>query len=342
MWRWVDAQKGHVKRFFADLVRHQSRPVPICKTIMGFLLILVIIQIKLHCQCTFLQSIPSNGFLIYFPSRFTFSSSRSRADLRFWSARQVRHPLQQPGLGLRQVWGAAGQDGEELSGSGRREEAQVCGFPLHRQRKVREARVEQVACFGCRLLSSQEARLTQLFFTYSSSLSHGYCYEDMSSSLPEYPSSPVTFGSSSSRKKPNVCVFFLFACVCLCQERLPKANGGPADSQGHLQLLCGHHVVLHQNRLLCAVWQREHRHLRAGDGQAGDELRVWVVRLLPPKLFPFLLFYFIFIFIFSLQGAEDGVRQGLGEFDEKKIVSKGRELVFCITLAPFPTLFLFF
>lgn len=74
----------------------------------------------------------------------------------------------------------------------------------------------------------------------------------------------------------------LNVCVLFCQEWFPETDGGPAHPEGYLQLLCGHHVFLHQDRLLCAVWQREHRHLRAGNGQAGDELRVWSVRLLPP------------------------------------------------------------
>lgn len=74
------------------------------------------------------------------------------------------------------------------------------------------------------------------------------------------------------------------------QEWLPQANGGPADPQGHLQLLRGHHVVHHQNGLLRAVRQREHRHLRAGNGQAGDELRT------PSASFPNTSFCFGFSF----------------------------------------------
>lgn len=88
-----------------------------------------------------------------FSLKFTFSLCCSRVDLRFWSARQVRHPLQQSGLGLRQVWGAAWQDGEELSGSGRREETQVGGFSLHRQRKVRERESSEMVCLVCCLVT---------------------------------------------------------------------------------------------------------------------------------------------------------------------------------------------
>lgn len=111
--------------------------------------------------------------------------------------------------------GDAGQDGEELLGAGGREETQVRGVSLDRQREVNSA-----SCLS---------------------------------------SSAGCSSNGASRSS---------------QEWVPKANGGPADPQGHLQLLRGHHVVYHQNRLLRAVRQREHRHLRAGNGQAGDELRI--------------------------------------------------------------------
>lgn len=63
----------------------------------------------------------------------------SRFDGRLWTPCEVRDPLQQSRLGLWQVWGDAGQDSEELPGSGRRKETQVCGLPLDWQRKVNSA-----------------------------------------------------------------------------------------------------------------------------------------------------------------------------------------------------------
>lgn len=75
------------------------------------------------------------------------------------------------------------------------------------------------------------------------------------------------------------------------QEWVPEADGGPADPEGYLQLLCGHHVFLHQDRLLCVVRQREHRHLRAGNGQAGDQLKHGVFSS-PPLSSAFLISIF--------------------------------------------------
>jgi len=42
-------------------------------------------------------------------------------------------------------------------------------------------------------------------------------------------------------------------CELSWQEWLPEADGSSTDPEGHLQLLCGHHVFHHQDRLLCAV-----------------------------------------------------------------------------------------
>lgn len=112
-------------------------------------------------------------------------------------------------------------------------------------------------------------------------------------------------------------VFWLFG-----QERLPKADGGPTDPEGHLQLLCGHHVFHHQDRLLRVVRQREHRHLCAGNGQAGDQLKHGVFSSPPPYPQPFFNFYFS-----SLTGE---MKVFTGElFNMKKREDfKGRELVF--------------
>lgn len=58
----------------------------------------------------------------------------------------------------------------------------------------------------------------------------------------------------------------------LLQERFPKADGSSADSEGHFQLLRVDDVLFHQNSVFRAFRQREYRHLRAGNGQAGRQL----------------------------------------------------------------------
>lgn len=80
----------------------------------------------------------------------------------------------------------------------------------------------------------------------------------------------ILYVTKSAYKKWIKLCYYLFP-----QEWLPEADGCPAHSKSHLQLLCCHHVVFHQDGLLRAVRQREHRDLCAGDGQA------WV-KLSPP------------------------------------------------------------
>lgn len=58
----------------------------------------------------------------------------------------------------------------------------------------------------------------------------------------------------------------------LLQEWFSEADGSSADSEGHLQLLRIDDVLFHQNSVFCAFRQREYRHLRAGNGQAGCQL----------------------------------------------------------------------
>lgn len=141
---------------------------------------------------------------------------------------------------------------------------------------------------------------------------------------------------------PNTCLRMLTqktTTLTLClfyQERLPKANGSPADSQGHLQLLCGHNVIHHQNRLLCAVWQREHRDLRAGNGQAGDKLRVWSICLLVPFC-P--LFCFGFFPPFLQEEKRVSVRD-LVNLKKRRLFLKAGNL-FLHYVCIFPILFLF-
>lgn len=58
------------------------------------------------------------------------------------------------------------------------------------------------------------------------------------------------------------------------QERIPKANSRSAHPQGHLQPLCVLHQLLSEKHLLCAVWQREHRNIPSGNGQAGGQMKI--------------------------------------------------------------------
>lgn len=132
--------------------------------------------------------------------------------------------------------------------------------------------------------------------------------------------------------------------LCLFyQERLPKADGSPADSQGHLQLLCGHNVIHHQNRLLCAVWQREHRDLRAGNGQAGDELRAWSICLLVPFC-PrcFVLVWFFFSPLIMQEERRVSVRD-LVNLKKRRLFLKAGNLFFalCLYLSHIVFIFLF-
>ena len=53
-----------------------------------------------------------------------------------WDGSPLHPPLQRPSVGLREVRGPAGEDGEELPLSSRGEEAQVCGFPFTACRTV--------------------------------------------------------------------------------------------------------------------------------------------------------------------------------------------------------------
>lgn len=63
-------------------------------------------------------------------------------------------------------------------------------------------------------------------------------------------------------------VFFFY----LLKKRLPKADGCPGHPEGHLQLLHGNDVLVHQDSLLRSFRQREHRHLCAGDGETWRQL----------------------------------------------------------------------
>lgn len=132
----------------------------------------------------------------------------------------------------------------------------------------------------------------------------------------------------------TLCLFY--------QERLPEANGSPADSQGHLQLLCGHNVIHHQNRLLCAVWQREHRDLRAGNGQAGDELRVWSICLLVPfcpRCFVLVWVFFFFPPLIMQEEKRVSVRDLLNLKKRRLFLKAGNLFLHYVCI--FPILFLF-
>lgn len=58
----------------------------------------------------------------------------------------------------------------------------------------------------------------------------------------------------------------------LAQKLLPQTDGRPGDPQSHLSPLRRLERVLAEECLLPALRQREHRHLRAGDGQARHQV----------------------------------------------------------------------
>lgn len=59
------------------------------------------------------------------------------------------------------------------------------------------------------------------------------------------------------------------------QKLLPQTDGRSGDPQSHLGPLRRLERVLAEERLLPALRQREHRHLRAGDGQARRQVAPW-------------------------------------------------------------------
>lgn len=56
------------------------------------------------------------------------------------------------------------------------------------------------------------------------------------------------------------------------QKLLPQTDGRPGNPQSHLSPFRRLKRLLAEERLLPALRQREHRHLRAGDGQARHQV----------------------------------------------------------------------
>lgn len=116
----------------------------------------------------------------------------------------------------------------------------------------------------------------------------------------------------------------------LSQKRIPKANGGPTHPEGDLQPFCVVHQLLPEKHLLCTVWQREHRHLPSGDGQAG-----WQVKTRVP--WPaFVVFWLLFVASIWQEGRGASLsRRGLSRWSAVDIFVPLSSLFFFFRLRPF-------